>query len=196
MVPDDSRITDLQALKVFTHPLRIRLYRALFIAGAATASQLAEEVDEAVSLVSYHLRKMAEHDFIEEARDQSADGRERWWRPVGEEGWSFRSSDFDGDPAGAAVAVDVSRRLLAERRAAYERFLDQRAVWSDEWTDAAFAADFPSQLTASELQEMYEELRALARRWHNRGKAAQAAGDTEGREQITVQVYGFPMTQP
>lgn len=196
MAHDDSRITDLQALKVFTHPLRIRLYRALFVAGSATASQLAEEADEAVSLVSYHLRKMAEHGFIEEASDQSTDGRERWWRPVGEEGWSFRSSDFDHDPAGAAVVGDVSRHLLDERRQTYERFLRQRSAWSDEWTDAAFGADIPASLTAAELQEMYEELYAVTRRWNEHGKAAVEAGDTEGREEVAVHMYGFPVVRP
>ena len=49
----------------------MQLYRALCVARTATASQLADQVDEAVSLVSYHLRKLAEHGLIEEAEPQS-----------------------------------------------------------------------------------------------------------------------------
>ena len=73
-------ITDVGTLKALAHPLRMRLYRALCVADKATASHLADQVDEAVSLVSYHLRKLAEHGLIEEADPQSADGRERWWQ--------------------------------------------------------------------------------------------------------------------
>lgn len=76
------RVSDLETLKAFGHPLRMKLYRALYISREATASQLAEQVDEAVSLVSYHLRKLADHGLIEEAEQQGRDGRERWWQPA------------------------------------------------------------------------------------------------------------------
>jgi DNA-binding transcriptional ArsR family regulator len=86
-------ITDLGTLKALAHPLRMQLYRGLCVARVATASHLADQVDEAVSLVSYHLRKLAEHGLIEEAEPQSGDGRERWWRPSSE-GVSIRDRDF------------------------------------------------------------------------------------------------------
>jgi hypothetical protein len=185
-------ITDLDALKVFTHPLRIALYRALSAARAATASQLADQVDEAVSLVSYHLRKMAAHGFIVEAPELSTDGRERWWKPVSDKGWSFRSSDFVGDPEGAAVVGQVTRQLLATRTERYSVFLDQQSAWSTEWTDAAFSAEYVPRLTAAELAELGEEMAAIARRWRERGRAAEAAGDIEGREYVALHLYGFP----
>lgn len=190
-----ARITDPQALKVFTHPLRIRLYRALFVARTATASQLADEVDEAVSLVSYHLRKLAEPGFIVEAEGQSTDGRERWWRPATESGWYYRASDFPG-PEGAAVSSAVSRALLAERRADFDRYLDQRGSWPQEWADAAFSSDSPGYLNPGELQQMSEELSAVVRRWIEHGRAAEERGDTEGREHIAVHLFGFPVRRP
>lgn len=101
----DRRITDLGTLKALAHPLRMRLARALTIARVATASQLAEQVDEAVSLVSYHLRKLAEHGLIEEAEPQSADGRERWWQPASD-GVSIRDEDFRDAPEKAAALTD------------------------------------------------------------------------------------------
>ncbi|WP_069166869.1 ArsR/SmtB family transcription factor [Nocardia altamirensis] len=185
-------ITDLEALKVFTHPLRIALYRALSTARAATASQLADQVDEAVSLVSYHLRKLAAHGFIVEAPELGTDGRERWWKPVSDKGWSFRGSDFVGDPEGAAVVGQVTRQLLATRTQRYGAFLDQQSAWSTEWTDAAFSAEYVPRLTAAELAELAEEMAAVARRWQQRGRAAEDAGDTEGREHVALHLYGFP----
>ncbi len=186
------QITDLDALKVFTHPLRIRLYRALLTARSATASHLADQVDEAVSLVSYHLRKMSAHGFITEDPGPGTDGRERWWKVSTDRGWSFRSADFADRPEGAAVLAQVTRQLLATRAERYEQFLDQQAAWPREWTDASFSSEFMPLLTAAELQQMADEVTELMQRWTDRGRAAEEAGDTAGREHVAVQMYGFP----
>ncbi|MFJ9846265.1 ArsR/SmtB family transcription factor [Kitasatospora sp. NPDC101155] len=190
--PKPERITDLSRLKAFTNPLRMQLYRLLYAAGTATASQLAEQVDQAPSLVSYHLRKLAEHGFVTEAGARSADGRERWWEVTSEEGWGYRESDLAGTPEGAAAVGAVNRVLVDSRAAQYRTYLDQGAAWGKEWTDAAFSAEWLLDLTPAELAEMSDELEALARRWRKRGKAAKAAGDTEGREHVSVHLYGFP----
>ncbi|MGX1775880.1 helix-turn-helix domain-containing protein [Nocardia brasiliensis] len=193
-MPDASppTITDLDALKVFTHPLRIALYRALHTAGSATASHLAEQVDEAVSLVSYHLRKLAAHGFVVAAPELGTDGRERWWKPVSDKGWSFRSSDFLADPEGAMVVGQVTRQLLADRSERYRAYLDQQSAWPKSWTDAAFSAEYTPRLTSAEVAELEAELTAVVRRWRERGEAAVAAGEVDGREHVAVQLYGFP----
>ncbi|MEU4115609.1 helix-turn-helix domain-containing protein [Kitasatospora sp. NPDC028055] len=190
--PPSEWITDLSRLKAFTNPLRMQLYRLLYLAGTATASQLGEQVDQAPSLVSYHLRKLAEHGFVTEAATQSGDARERWWQVSSEEGWSFRESDLSGTPEGAAAVGAVSRSLVDSRAAQYRSYLDQSSAWGSEWTDAAFTAEWLLDLTAAELAELGGELQELSRRWRERGKAARAAGATEGREHVSVHVYGFP----
>jgi hypothetical protein len=190
--PEPQRITDVDALKVFTHPLRIRLYYALHTAREATASHLADQVDEAVSLVSYHLRKMAAHGFIVEAEGHGGDGRERWWTLSSKRGFTFHNADFADRPEGAAVIGQVSRQLLATRTERYVRYLDEQATWPREWTEAAFSSEYVPWLTAAELQQMADEFGALMQRWTDVGRAAEAAGDTEGREHVAVQLYGFP----
>jgi DNA-binding MarR family transcriptional regulator len=187
-----QRITDLDALKVFTHPLRIRLYRALYSGREATASHLADQVDEAVSLVSYHLRKMATHGFIEEAPGHDDDGRERWWKVSSEKGFSFRTADFDDRPEGVAVLSQVTRQLLATRAERYEQYLNEQAAWPSEWTSAAFTSEYAPRLTAAELQQMADEIVEMMHRWTERGLAAERAGDTADREHVAVQLYGFP----
>ncbi|RII17837.1 Helix-turn-helix domain protein [Streptomyces sp. YIM 130001] len=187
-----ERITDLSRLKAFTHPLRLQLYRLLFTAGSATASQLAEQVNEAPSLVSYHLRKLAEHGFVTEASERNADGRERWWEPASDEGWGYRTSDFTDTPEGAAAVGAVTRSLAETRMAQYLAYLDQMAAWGKEWTDAAFTSEWSLDLTAAELDRMSDELETVIRRWRKHGKAAVASGDTEGREHVATQLYGFP----
>ncbi|PKV89603.1 transcriptional regulator [Streptomyces sp. TLI_146] len=189
---EPEQITDLSRLKAFTNPLRMQLYRLLYAEGTATASQLAEQVDQAPSLVSYHLRKLAEHGFVAEASGRSGDGRERWWRVVSEEGWGFRDSDFADTPEGAAAVGAVTRGIFDTRVAQYRTYLDQAAAWGKTWTDAAFSSEWLVDLTPAELAEMNDEFEAVVRRWRDRGRAAKAADDTEGREHVSVHLYGFP----
>ncbi|OAR25974.1 transcriptional regulator [Streptomyces sp. ERV7] len=189
---EPEQITDLSRLKAFTNPLRMQLYRLLYAAGTATASQLAEQAGQAPSLVSYHLRKLAEHGFVAEASGRGADGRERWWQVASEEGWGFRDSDFTDTPEGAAAVGAVTRGIFDGRAAQYRTYLDQTAAWGKEWTDAAFSSEWLLDLTPAELAEMNDELEAVTRRWRDRGKASRTADDTEGREHVSVHLYGFP----
>jgi DNA-binding transcriptional ArsR family regulator len=187
----DLPITDLGTLKALAHPLRMKLYRGLVVARVATASQLADQVDEAVSLVSYHLRKLAEHGLIEEAEPQSADGRERWWQPASE-GVSIRDKDFRDAPERAAAHLSATRLFHEQRADMYRRYLDERPTWGPEWNSAAPDNEALLRLTPAELTELGKELLALARKYDEKGRAAEAAGDTEGRENVALHVYGFP----
>jgi DNA-binding transcriptional ArsR family regulator len=195
MSGSEQRITDLEALKVFTHPLRLRVYRALRTSREATASHLADQVDEAVSLVSYHLRKLAAHGFIVAAPGHDDDGRERWWMISAERGFTFRTADFADRPEGMAIFNQVARRVLADRAERYEQFLNEQASWPSDWTGAAFTSEYLPRLTSGELQQLAEELGDLLERWVDRGRAAEAAeepGGTEERRHVAVQMYGFP----
>ncbi|MEU4982211.1 helix-turn-helix domain-containing protein [Streptomyces sp. NPDC021969] len=188
---ENRPITDLGTLKALAHPLRSRLYRNLAVARTATASQLAEQVDEAVSLVSYHLRKLAEHGLVEEAEPQSADGRERWWQPSSD-GVSIRDENFRDAPERAAAHLAATRLFHEQRADMYRRYLDERSTWGPEWNSAAPDNESQLRLTPADLKELGEELLALARKYDERGREAEAAGDTEGRENVALHVYGFP----
>ncbi|MFF0646684.1 ArsR/SmtB family transcription factor [Streptomyces tendae] len=188
---ENHPITDLGTLKALAHPLRMQLYRGLCVARTATASQLAEQVDEAVSLVSYHLRKLAEHGLVEQAEPQSADGRERWWQPSSDV-VSIRDENFRDAPERAAAHLAATRLFHEQRADMYRRYLDERPTWGPEWNSAAPDNESLLRLTPADLKELGEELLALAKKYDERGRAAEAAGDTEGRENVALHVYGFP----
>ncbi|MFF0424449.1 ArsR/SmtB family transcription factor [Streptomyces sp. NPDC004520] len=188
---ENRRITDLGTLKAISHPLRMRLYRALFVARTATASQLAEQVDEAVSLVSYHLRKLAEHGLIEEAENRSTDGRERWWQPSSY-GFSVQEEDLRDAPELLAASAAFGRTVNQQRAELHSRFLDERLTWSSEWRAASVSSEWLPRLTAAELTALGEELEAVLRKHDQRARAAEAAGDTEGRENVAVHLHAFP----
>ncbi|MET8581613.1 helix-turn-helix domain-containing protein [Streptomyces collinus] len=188
---EQRQITDLGTLKALAHPLRMKLYRLLFAAEAATASQLAEQVDEAVSLVSYHLRKLAEHGLVEEAEPRSADARERWWQPA-TQGVSIRDRDFRDAPERAAAHVAASRLFQEQRSEMYRTYLDQRAAWGPEWNEASSDSESLLRLTPAELAEMKRELLDVIKRYDERARDREAAGDGERREHVALHVYGFP----
>ncbi|MET8485320.1 helix-turn-helix domain-containing protein [Streptomyces tendae] len=188
---ENHPITDLGTLKALAHPLRMQLYRGLCVARTATASQLAEQVDEAVSLVSYHLRKLAEHGLVEQADPQSADGRERWWQPASDV-VTIRDENFRDAPERAAAHLAATRLFHQQRADMYRRYLDERPTWGPEWNSAAPDNESLLRLTPADLKELGEELLALAKKYDERGRAAEAAGDTEGRENVALHVYGFP----
>lgn len=73
-------LKDPAAFRALAHPLRLELFERLAILGTATASQLAEHVDESPANCSFHLRVLAKHGYIE--RVESDDARERPWRVV------------------------------------------------------------------------------------------------------------------
>lgn len=191
---DPRRIDDLDTLKAFGHPLRMKLYRALYISRTATASQLAEQVDEAVSLVSYHLRKLADHGLIEEAPAQGRDGRERWWQTASE-GLSFRDEDFRDAPEKVATHAAIGRLSFEQRGELYRAYLDSHSAWSPQWRSAAFSSEFLGPFTPAELARLSEEMHELIKRHTDAARAEQDAGDTEGRENVALHVYGFPFRQ-
>ncbi|MFF3407826.1 ArsR/SmtB family transcription factor [Streptomyces sp. NPDC002742] len=188
---DSRRITDMGALKAIAHPLRMRLYRALYVAGAATASQLGAQVDEAPSLVSYHLRKLAEHGLIVEAEPRTGDGRERWWRPAAK-GLHVHDEDFRSAPETYAAHTAFARLLVDQRADLYRRYLDERHAWGAEWTGASSDSESVLRLTSAELAELNEELLTVIQKYDEKGRADEAAGDTAGRENVALHTYGFP----
>ncbi|MET4921506.1 helix-turn-helix domain-containing protein [Streptomyces sp. PSRA5] len=191
---EPRRIDDLATLKAFGHPLRMQLYRALYVSRTATASQLAEQVDEAVSLVSYHLRKLADHGLIEEAPQQGKDGRERWWQPASE-GLTFHDEDFRDAPEAVAAHTAVGRMSFDQRSDLYRSYLDTQSAWGPEWRGASFNSEYLARLTAEELAGLSREMHDLLKRYEEAGRTAEEAGGAEGRENVALHIYGFPFRQ-
>ncbi|MGC0332596.1 hypothetical protein RKD23_005586 [Streptomyces sp. SAI-170] len=74
----------------------------------------------------------------------------------------------------------------------FRRWLDERAHWSQEWNGVAESSEGVLRLTSDELAELTTEMLALVRSYEERGRAAEAAGATEGRENVAVHTYAFP----
>ncbi len=172
-----------EALKAFTHPLRMALYSELQRRGSATASQLGRTLDESSGQTSYHLRQLERHGFVEDDPTHTG-GRERWWRPVG-----FTLSDPDlQDPDTSEMAGLMVRQAIAERAAALTSWLDHLAPANGE-PGLLSAATLP--LTNSEAEALIAELSELLQRHSAEVKDRTAP---TGARRFRVHLDVFPLT--
>ncbi|MCZ4124216.1 ArsR/SmtB family transcription factor [Streptomyces sp. H39-S7] len=90
------RHIDARSLRGLAHPLRMRMLELLNLDGPATSTGLAERLGENTGTVSWHLRQLAEHGFIEEVVGRGTK-RERWWQAV-KERRTLDTTEFRYDP--------------------------------------------------------------------------------------------------
>jgi len=156
MLPSPRKLDDPRALRALAHPLRLGILEQLVVNGAMTATELAERLEETPSNCSWHLRKLAEHGFVEEA--EGGTGRRRPWRAVGH---GMRWGDPDESPE-LARAGDALDQLVIEREVA--RFAQSRARRREEaprWQEASTSSQSMMWLTADELNEINLAVRDL-----------------------------------
>ncbi|RYB92305.1 winged helix-turn-helix transcriptional regulator [Nocardioides glacieisoli] len=150
------RLRDPRALQAVAHPVRMAIIELLSVEGAMTATQLADRLDESPANCSWHLRKLAEHDFIEEAAGGA--GRQRPWqmRHIGMS-WA-EDDDVTPDELRAGQALS---RMLMERWV--DRFLDaSEREESATWRESAGMSQNVAWLTAEELADLTTRLQEVA----------------------------------
>jgi DNA-binding transcriptional ArsR family regulator len=183
----NRQVTDARVLAALSHPLRSQLLEVLQLDGPATASLLAERTGQAVGNISHHLKVLANCELIVEVPELAKDRRERWWRRA-PASISWDNQDFQGDPAGEAIAHAASSLNI-------ERHVQRARAWlaADEdlrarWADGPFSTDTWARLTPAELAEVGREVLEVFRRWGNRDLPE----DGEQRETVFLFAHGVP----
>ncbi len=176
MAVGSRHVRDAAALKALAHPLRVALLGTLVTEGPMTASQAAARVDDTPSNCSWHLRKLAEHGFVREAR--SGTGRNRPWQAVSE-GLSW-GDDTDAEQAdrAAELAADALTDVLVERE--LQRLRAARASRDrepTEWREATGLMHTQLWLTAEEAARLRASLSALLRTHIERAGSAELRPD-------------------
>ena len=152
------RLRDARELNALAHPVRMGIIEHLSISGPLTATQLADRLDESPANCSWHLRKLAEHGFVEEAGGGT--GRQRPWRVPG---IGFTWDDPDASPEQRRAAEGLSDVVMQR---ALDRLTEARRREPEEpreWQDAARGGEYATWLTAEELQEMNDGVEAILR---------------------------------
>ena len=137
-------------VRALAHPLRLDLIEVLGMLGPATAARCGRQLGVSQASCSFHLRQLAKYGFVEEA-EAGPDRRERVWQ----------LTDFEQSWRSGPV-TDQLDRVFAQREA--DRVLGwtaRRAAEPARWQEAAFLGGATLPVTADELLEIRQQLRAV-----------------------------------
>jgi DNA-binding transcriptional ArsR family regulator len=157
------QLTDAQELRALAHPVRVELLELLGREGPLTATQAGDLLGESPANMSFHLRTLAKHGFVEEA--QGGTGRQRPWRRVA----VAHSFELDSEEADtSAVAHALSHQFAVRSMRRREVWEATQASYPKEWRDASYVFDSVTYLTAEELRTVGEEIMAIIDRYSAR----------------------------
>ena len=184
--PGPRRLDDPTAMRAMAHPVRIKLLEQLTYRGAMTATECAALVGESPSSCSFHLRILAKYGFIEEA--EGGTGRQRPWRVV-QVGNTWQTGP--DAPVATRTAGEALAAVLRERgRVLLDEYLARRDEFEPEWAEADMLDDYGGWLTADELADIAQQIRALWMPYI----ARLAAGETPrpGTRLVYMSAQAFP----
>lgn len=143
------KLNDPRSLRALAHPVRLAIMEQLTVHGFMTATELADRLDETPSNCSWHLRKLAEHGFVEEA--EGGLGRRRPWQVVG---LGMQWGDVDESPELARAGEALSALMIDREVARLARARARRREDTPPWQEASTWTQSMMWLTADELKEI------------------------------------------
>lgn len=175
-------------LKALAHPARLQMLEMLRLDGPGTSTSLAARLGMNSGTVSYHLRQLALHGFIEDDPEHESK-RERWWRATHEFTHVPYQEPQDVEDRQARQAYLHAYVLVNVTQ--LQEALSERADLPRRWASVTEDSDWTIWLTPSEVRALMERLTATIR------EVADAAPRDrehapEGCEQYTLQLHGFP----
>jgi DNA-binding transcriptional ArsR family regulator len=143
-------LTDAKVMRALAHPTRIELLELIAREGELTATRAAELLGMTPANCSFHLRRLAENGFVQEA--SRGPGRTRSWK-IGSVGhsWDGVGADAETTAAAAALTSAVLERDVGRLR---EWLLVREQSVDPEWRRAAFVDEALMYLTREELAEL------------------------------------------
>ncbi len=167
-------VRDVGELRALAHPMRQRILRRLRQAGPATSTTLAHDLGENSGIMSYHLRLLAEHDFVREVAGRGQ-GRERWWEVSPQPVWIPR----EGLSIEAQAEVSgLQPGGLAEDLEGFGRFRAARGAMG-EWGRGTWAVQRARlTLTREEAGRLIADQQELISRYQREAASAPAGART------------------
>ncbi|MFI9485608.1 ArsR/SmtB family transcription factor [Promicromonospora sp. NPDC052451] len=162
--PDDVVISQTDAIKAMTHPLRLRLLGLFHPGVELTATQCAEQTGESVASCSFHLRQLEKYGHVERAEPH---GKERPWRAV-VRGYSVRPDLADPESWPAAQAF--GSMFVAEQFAALQRWLADAGRDDPAWVYATTQTHQEFWVTRDELDDLSRRLEELTEPFRGRAE--------------------------
>ena len=180
-------VRDIEELRALAHPMRQRILRRLHQTGPATSTTLARDLGENSGIMSYHLRLLAEHDFVREVTGRGQ-GRERWWQVSPQPVWIPREGlSIEAQ----AEASGLQHAGLTEDLEGFARF---RAARQDmgEWGRGTWAMQRARlTLTHEEAGRLISDQQELISRYQREAGDAPAGART-----VVFRFLAYPEPSP
>ena len=185
-----ERVLDASAMKAFAHPLRMAMYNYLTDHGSATATMLAQHLDESTGQTSYHLRQLERHGFVEEDPERGS-GRERWWKPVS---YTLHGTEVRDDPSMEMPVRMLMQGTVDHRTATLSRWLERALDEPQEWVEATVNSSATAPMTLEEATAMRDEVFDVLVRHLEAARAAHPDPDDPTTRRIRVYFDSFPLS--
>jgi len=165
---------DAPALKAMAHPLRVQILRTLELHDEVSVTGLARQLGETTGAISYHLRQLARHGFVEEGEVDDADDPAREGRRPGRRRRMWRLAADEIHMTGMALMADeetreaagfVLRELQTNRSRRLAHWLATSTTWPEEWQKACSDIDATVTLDAAQTRALADELKAVVDRY-------------------------------
>lgn len=182
---DHRKLKDPRELNALAHPVRMSILEQLTLSGPLTATDLGELLGETPANCSWHLRKLAEHDFVEEA--EAVGGRRRPWQVTGV-GLSW--GEEDPTPEERIAGQALGRMLLERSLDRYHASTAAAAHDETEWRESRSMSQTEGFFTAAELKEINEEIKSILLRYLDR---VDPEARPEGSRLCELVAWGAPI---
>lgn len=161
-------VSQTDAIKALTHPLRIRLLDLFGPEVELTATQCAERTGESVASCSYHLRQLEKYGHVERAEARAKD---RPWRARAG-GYAVRPDA--GDRESFAAAQAFASLWMREQFARIQRWTADITRDDPSWVYASTQTSAEFWVTRDELDELSRQVEHLADRFSERSKSPES----------------------
>ena len=183
VTPDPSQ------LKALAHPVRLKMLEMLRLDGPATSTTVAARLGMNTGTVSYHLRQLARHGFIE---DQPGVGtrRDRWWR-ASHESTSIPSAGATASEDDVRARQAYNHAVVLTQVARLQESLLERTELPRRWAATTDDSDWTLWLTPRQAGELMDKVHEVLRGAAEVAPREKSAGAT-GSAQYSINLHGFP----
>lgn len=173
---------DARSLRGLAHPLRLQILDILRLEGPATATILADRLGVGTGNTSWHLKKLAEHGYIEEIPDRG-NRRDRWWRAV-----KILIQYAEAMDAGPDQAQATSEFMIAGMRRELDRTIRfLRQDWEFDWRHATIFNMYDQLiLDPGTLEQLRAEL------WELLSRYTQNPSTSPDARRVIFSMQGYP----
>ncbi|NYF98193.1 ArsR/SmtB family transcription factor [Janibacter cremeus] len=183
----DPALPDVTQLKALSHPVRMRILGLLRTLGPATASLIARRLGLNSGATSYHLRRLAEHGFVQEAPGLG-NKRERWWQAVSQV--TSVPEPVDPDDEGRDATDAFHHVVVGQQAQRMQAAAERRGGESQPWRAVTSVSDVTVAVTAEQATQIQRRFEALL--WEvieEHGGPPGPVGEGERRFNVVVSTF-------